>query len=171
MKHLGTSLTPTDIAVKGPVAVLLADTLFTNVPVTLASISVAANTLTAGVRFVFEMSGSVINTAAASNLLLSLLVNGTVVATATVALGITAFATPGRGFKAEGLLTFRAVGAGGNVQPAITGTVSGLPPICSNTAAPVAVSTTAAVTLALQISTSAATSTGTLRQAFGATIN
>ena len=177
MKHLGTSLTAADIVVKSqlpaayPVAVLLADTPFTNAPVTLASVNVPANTLAAGVRFAFEMSGSVINTTAASNLVLSLLVNGTVVATATVALGTTAFATPGRGFEAEGLMTFRAVGTSGSVQAAITGAISGLATIRSNLAAPVDVNTTAAVTLALKISTSAATTTGTLRQAYSAPIN
>lgn len=154
-----------------PASILLANTPFTNALVTLVSVSVPANTLAAGVRFAFVMSGSVINTTAASNLVLSLLVNGTVVATATVALGTTAFAAPGRGFEAEGLVTFRAVGASGLVQPAITGAVSGLATILSNAAAPVAVNTTAAVTLALQISTSAATSTGTLRQAYTAAIN
>lgn len=177
MKHLGTSSNAADIAVKSqlpvvyPAATLLADAPFTNALVAVASVSVPANTLAAGVRFAFAMSGSVINTTAASNLLLSLLVNGTVVATATVALGITAFASPGRGFKAEGTVTFRAVGASGSVQPDITGAVSGLAGVVSNTAAPVVVNTTAAVTLALQISTSTATSTGTLRQAYSAPIN
>ena len=177
MKHLGISIAATDIAVKGqlpaayPVAILLADTPFTNALVTLASVNVPANTLAAGVRFAFEMSGSVINTTTASNLVLSLLVNGAIVATATVALGTTAFAAPGRGFEGEGLVTFRAVGASGLVQPAITGAINGLATIRSNIAAPVAVNTTAAVTLALQISTSTATSTGTLRQAYTAAIN
>ena len=171
MKHLGTSASSNDIATKGQLPVgyasarLLADAAFTNTPVTLASVTIPANTLVAGAVYEFQISGSVINTTAASNLVQSLLVNGVVVASATVALGTTAFASPGRGFECEGMVTFRAIGSTGSEQPAVTATVSGLAAVVSNVTAPIAINTTAAVTVALQISTSAATSTGTVRQA------
>lgn len=152
-------------------AVLLADAAFANAAVNVATASVPANKLAAGERFGFELAGSVINTTTASNLVISLLVNGVVAVTATVALGITAFATPGRGFEAEGVLTLRTVGAGGTLQAVITSNVNGLASVVSNLVAAIAVNTTAAVTLALQISTSAATSTGTLRQGYVAAIN
>lgn len=152
-------------------AVLLFDTAFINALVNVATASVPANKLAAGERFGFELAGSVINTTAASNLVISLLVNGVVAVTAAVALGTTAFATPGRGFEVEGVLTLRTVGASGTLHAVITSNVSGLASVVSNLVAAIAVNTTAAVTLALQISTSAATSTGAVRQGYVAAIN
>lgn len=153
-----------------PGSVLLADTAFANALVTLASVSIAANTLAAGARIGFRLAGSAINTTAVSNLVISLLVNGVIAVTATVALGATAFASPGRGFDAQGEWTVRTVGASGTLQAVITSNLNGLTAVVSNLAAAIAVNTAAAVTLALQISTSAATSTGTVRQAYVAAL-
>lgn len=146
-------------------AALLADTAFTNAVIpTVASLVIPANALTPGTTFEFTMAGSVINTTAASNLVCDILINGTAVATTTLALGTTAAAAPGRGFWYEGAVTFRSVGATATVASNGRIDVAALSNGSNQTAA-TAINTTAAVTLALRINTSAATSTGTLRQA------
>lgn len=149
-----------------PSVMVLADTAFTNTATTVATLTIPANTLTAGTVFEFQIAGSAINTTAASNLVINLLLNGAAVATATIALGTTAFATPGRGFRALGNITFRAVGAAGSAMPGMQAAVGALANNISNVAAAASVNTTNAVTLALRVGTSAATSTGTIRQAF-----
>lgn len=144
---------------------LLADTAFTNAVIpTVASLVIPANAITPGTTFEFTMVGSVINTTAASNLVCDILINGVAVATATLALGTTAAASPGRGFWYQGSVTFRTVGASGTVSSNGRIEVAALGN-GSNQTAPTAVNTTAAVTLAMRINTSAATSTGTVRQA------
>lgn len=138
---------------------------FTNTPATPVTLTIPANALTGPASFEFEACGSVINTITASNFVVDVLINGAVVTTATVALGTTANASPGRGWLVQGLLTFQAVGASGSAIAHVMSAVNGIIPGQSNHTVNTAVNTTANVTLGLRISSSAASSTGTVRQA------
>lgn len=151
-------INPLDVA-------LIADTAFTNTAATVATVNIPANSLIPGRTFEFEVAGSVINITAASNLVVDVLLNGVAIATATLALGTTAFAAPGRGFFYSGAITFRSVGAAGAAIAAGTLAVNAVAPVASNAAATTAVNTTAPITVAIRVASSAATSTGTIRQA------
>lgn len=144
---------------------LIADQAFNNTAQTVATLTVPANAITPGTTFDVVVAGSVINTTAASNLVVDILMNGVAIATGTLALGTTAFASPGRGFFARGSVTFRSAGAAGAAMGNINLGVNALAPVNSNLVAPTAVNTTNPVTLAVRVASSAATSTGTIRQA------
>lgn len=132
---------------------------------TVASLTLTANTLAQGAVVDAALSiSTLINTTAASNLVIDLLVNGAVAATTTVALGTTAVPSPGRGAKWKGALTFRAVGASGSVIGDGDVDVNNLGNFCSNVTAPLTVNTTADVTVALRVATSAATSNCVVQQ-------
>lgn len=147
---------------------VVADSAFTNVVnADVGSLIIPANALVVGDTFEFEVSGSVINTTAASNLLVSLLLNGAVIATVTAALGTTAVATPGRGFCAYGSFTLRAAG----LMPNMVADINNLANFSSNVVTPVAFTRTNNNTIVLRVVSSAATSTGTVRQGFIAQAN
>lgn len=144
---------------------LLADTAFTNAAATVAPLVIPANAITAGTTFDFVVAGSVINTTAASNLVIDILINGAVVTTASATLGTTAVAAPGRGFFSRGSLTFRTAGAAASVIGNLTSHANNIANFTSNQVTPVSINTTNAVTLAIRVASSAATTTGTIRQA------
>ncbi len=141
------------------------DVAFNNVAATPVTITIPANSLIAGRTFEYEMYSSVINTTAASNLVIDVMLNGVAIATSTFALGTTAFAAPGRVAHVQGSVTFRTTGATGTAIASQLFIINAVAPTLTNVITPTTVNTTAAVTLSLRIATSAATSTGTVRQA------
>lgn len=144
----------------------VADVAFTNTVLAESpTLTIPANTMTAGRTLEFELFGSAINTTAGSNLVATVLVNGAAVTTITGALGTTAVAAPGRGFMVQGAITFRSAGAAGTIIAGGVMGVNNLANFTANQTAVTTVNTTAAITVAIRINTSAATSTGTLRQA------
>lgn len=164
------TLTKADVGLANagnPVAVpvvVVADAAFTNATIASTPVfTIPANTLVVGNKLDFKVTGSAINTTTASNLIVRLLVNGANVLELATALGTTAVAAPGRGFWAEGSITVRSVGAAGTVLAEIGSRVNNLANFNTNEVAVDTVNTTAAVTVQVQVLSSAATTTGTLR--------
>jgi hypothetical protein len=141
----------------------VADVAFTNTAGLTPLLTIPANTLAIGSAFEFECYGSVINSITASNLLIDIMVNGVAVATTTLALGTTAFASPGRGFYANGLLVVRTIGATGSMMPHLFNSVNSIAPVSSNIVTAPAINTTANITLGLRIASSSAATTGNIR--------
>ena len=153
--------------VKNPVITSIHTTTAQTLTTTLANIAtvtIPANTLIDGDTFEFDVIFStLVNTTAASNLEVALLINGVSHYNLATALGTTAVAAPGRGGRHFGKLTFRTVGTAGTALGNGTTHINNLANFATNTSTAVTVNTTAAVTLTLQARSSVATTTGVVQ--------
>lgn len=126
--------------------------------------NIPANSLTAGAQFVFRLSGNLVKTLATnSNVVVGVRVAASSFLMATVALGTTTFTGNGRGFVTTGTITFRAVGVAGSAQAELDVAVSGVAAVMSNQVTPTTMNTTVPLNLLLAVSTSNATTTGSIR--------
>lgn len=165
--HVSASDPHTQYARKMPAVAIVAPTAVISTTATIvASLLIPGNTMAA--QSTIELNAilaTVINTTAASNLVVDILLNGVVISTTTAALGTTAVATPGRGARWDGRICVRTAGAAGTCIANGTTDVNNLANFCSNVAAPVAINTTVDNTVAIRVATSAATSTCTVQMA------
>lgn len=127
------------------------------------TLTIPANRIVAGATYSFFVAGTQSQSAAATNVVFTVQVNGTTVATATVAGGTAA--QTNRGLTAEGMLQFTAAGAGGQVMGGIQAVVTGIAANGQTNVAGVAVNTTANVTITLTAQTSTANAANIIRVA------
>jgi len=127
------------------------------------TLTIPANRIVAGATYSFFIAGTQSQSAAATNVVFTVQVNGTTIATATIAGGTAA--QTNRGLTAEGMLQFTAAGSGGQVMGGIQSIVTGIAANGQTNVAGVAVNTTAAVTITLTAQTSTANAANIIRVA------
>lgn len=137
---------------------------FSTAVTTVRTLTTKPGEVVAGAEYEFFASLRVINTATATDLVLSIAVGATNVVTLTQALGTTANASPGRSVIVEGRLTFYSATQAEAAITAYTGTAVVFNAV-TNTSASITVAAAGATALNLNVNTSGATSTVIVRQA------